>query len=337
MSHPHSLPHPQDTNHFDLLPAGVSSVTEINQRLAQLSAYITDLEGGGTEVFIPALESSTDNSIARWDGATGEQLKDSPVTLDDTGVMAGAKISHSANTIGYGAGVTKTISNPGDAVAAGTDRNLIISANTGTSDTLIEVTGLAVGESVLLRATSGHTIAVTHNSGSATVKIHLHSNTNLAALDEHNPLRLTLVATNVLVEDVQPTGGGLTTVIGTGTYTPGANITTNSTTPVDIDATNVKQTVTLNGGGVVIAICTLECNKVTAGNMFFRWTNGTTHSNEVPGRFLTAHDYVITFIGVFDGLAAGSTTFKPQFRSSDANNAQIIGGLPITWSVVELS
>lgn len=134
-----------------------------------------------------------------------------------------------------------------------------------------------------------------------------------------------------------PSSGGLSKVVGTGTYTPGANITTNSTTHVDIDATNVVETVTLNGSGVVIATCTLDCNKVTAGNMFFRWTNGTTQSDEVAGRFLTAHDYVITFVGVFDGLAAGSTTFKPQFRSSDANNAQIIANLPISWSVVELS
>lgn len=244
-------------------------------------------------------------------------------------------ISASANTVGVGSGVTKTIAT--GVASAGTDRNLVIAAESGTADDLIEVTGLVVGESVLLRADAGDTITVVHNSGSATVKIHLHGNANIT-LDEQNPLRLTLVATNVLVEDVQPTSSGsLTKVVGTGTYTPGANITTNSTTPVDIDATNVKQTVTLNGGGVVIAICTLECNKVTAGNMFFRWTDGTNNSNEVPARFLTSHDYVITFIGVFDGLAAGSTTFKPQFRSSDANNAQIIANLPITWSVLELS
>jgi hypothetical protein len=258
------------------------------------------------------------------------------ITASSTDTLTNKTISASANTIGMGSGVTKTISNPGDAVAAGTDRNLIISANTGTSDTLIEVTGLAVGESVLLRATSGHTIAVTHNSGSATVKIHLHGDANLT-LDEQNPLRLTLVATNVLVEDVQSTGGGLTKVVGTATYTPGANITTTSTTFTPIDSINIKVTVTLNGGGITFCFATLTANKLVAGNALFRWTDGTNNSDEDGFRFLTADDGHMTIIGVFNNLPAGSTTFTPQFRSSDGNTVQVIQNLPVTMRVVELS
>jgi hypothetical protein len=114
-------------------------------------------------------------------------------------------MSTSANTIGTGAGVIKTLSS--DVASAGSDRNLIIAAESGTADNLIEVTGLSVGESALLRADTGDTITVKHNSGSATVKIHLSANADVI-LDEQNPLRLTLVATNVLVEDRQPTAGG---------------------------------------------------------------------------------------------------------------------------------
>jgi hypothetical protein len=139
------------------------------------------------------------------------------------------------------------------------------------------------------------------------------------------------------VDDLEGAGGGgITKVYGSGTHTPGANITTNSTSFVDVSA-SVQEVLTLNGGGVVIATVTMDINKVTAGNMFFRWTDGTNHTDEVGFRFLTAHDYSVTVVGIFDGLAAGSTTFKLQFRSSDANNVQIIANLPIAWHVVEIS
>lgn len=130
---------------------------------------------------------------------------------------------------------------------------------------------------------------------------------------------------------------GISKVVATGSYSPGANITTNSTSMVDVDAANVKQTVTLNGGGVTIVTFTFDANKATAGNMFFRVTDGTNNSTEVGFRFLTSHDYSVTVVAIFDGLSAGSTTFKLQFRSSDANNVQIITPLPITWYVCEVS
>jgi hypothetical protein len=150
--------------------------------------------GGGSG--IGGSTGATDNALLRANGTGGATAQNSTVIVDDNGVMTGASVS-------VGSGVIKTLAS--DVIAAGNDRNLIVAAQSGTSDNLIEVTGLAVGESVLLRADAGDTITVVHNSGSATVKIHLHGDANVT-LDEQNPLRLTLVATNVLVEDVQGSG-----------------------------------------------------------------------------------------------------------------------------------
>jgi hypothetical protein len=121
------------------------------------------------------------------------------VGLATTQTPTNKTLSHSANTIGYGTPVTKTLAS--DVCSAGTDRNLIVAAQTGTSDTLREVTGLTVGERVLLRADAGDEITVSPNDPAATVKIILNA-TTFPILDEQNPLYLTLVATNVLAESI---------------------------------------------------------------------------------------------------------------------------------------
>lgn len=105
----------------------------------------------------------------------------------------------SGGSSGSAAGVIVALAS--DVAVAGDDRNLIIAAESGTADDLIEVTGLSVGQSVLLRADAGDTITVKHNDAGATVKIYLHGDADVI-LDEQNPLRLTLVDTDVLVQDV---------------------------------------------------------------------------------------------------------------------------------------
>ena len=54
-------------------------------------------ESGLGDVVGPA--TSTDEAIARYDGATGTLLQDSSVTLTDAGVMAGASIDADTNTL----------------------------------------------------------------------------------------------------------------------------------------------------------------------------------------------------------------------------------------------
>jgi hypothetical protein len=139
----------------------------------------------------------------------------------------------------------------------------------------------------------------------------------------------------VLLEDLP--SGGITKSVTTGTYTPGGTYATNSTSMTDVDNVNVAPTHTTNGSGVTVVVFTFRTNKLTAGNGFYRVTNGTVHSIEIPQRFVTNNDQTTTCYAVFDGLSAGVQTFKLQYRSSDANNVQIIANLPITWNIFEIS
>lgn len=320
---------PVSNNHHTPLSAGVNSVTPINVALGELD-WAIDQVGGSPLPFdddVAILQDSGDNTKqAIFDVGDISTATTRTFNFPNANGRMGAV---------YGSPTTKTLAS--DVLAVGGDRNIVVAAQSGTADNLIEVTGLAVGESVLLRADTGDTITVKHNDAGATVKIYFSADADVI-LDEQNPLRLTLVATNVLVEDRQPAvSGGASVVVGTATHTNGSNYTTSSTSFSDVDATNVKVTVTLNGGGATIVTATFTGNKVTAGSAFFRITDGTNHSAEDGFRFLTSDDGHMTLVAVFNGLSAGSTTFKLQFRSSDANAAQIIANLPITMKAVEIS
>lgn len=158
----------------------------------------TDITDEGALAYLNTVGTSQiDNSAvtaAKVDTSSGV------MTTSATQTVSNKNISSSANTVTIGTEVTKTLS--GDILAVGTDRNILVSSESGFSDNLKEITGLSVGESIWLRATPSHTINVNHNNGTATIKIHLRHNTNIN-LDEQNPLRLTLVATNVLAEPDQ--------------------------------------------------------------------------------------------------------------------------------------
>jgi hypothetical protein len=94
---------------------------------------------------------------------------------------------------------TKTLAT--GVVTPGFHRNLVIAAESGTADDLIEVDDLVVGDRVWLRADSGDTITVKHNDAGATNKIHLYGNADVT-LDEQNPLVLMQVDTNVLAQAI---------------------------------------------------------------------------------------------------------------------------------------
>lgn len=106
-------------------------------------------------------------------------------------------VKWAANTVSIGSGVNKGISS--GVITTGADRNIVAQAETGTSDDLIEISGLSVGDVVYLRADAGDTITIKHNDAGATNKIHLRRDADLI-LDEQNPLELLQIATNVLVE-----------------------------------------------------------------------------------------------------------------------------------------
>lgn len=60
-------------------------------------SWATPTGAGLGDVNGPA--SATDNAITRFDGTTGKLIQDSAVTINDSGVMSGASISGSSNTI----------------------------------------------------------------------------------------------------------------------------------------------------------------------------------------------------------------------------------------------
>ncbi len=103
------------------------------------------------------------------------------------------------NRKGLGTESIKTLAT--GVIASLSDRNLIIAAQTGTADDMIELTGLTIGDDVLLRADAGDTITVKHNDAGATIKILITADGDLV-LDEDNPLRLTLVSTNKLCQNI---------------------------------------------------------------------------------------------------------------------------------------
>jgi hypothetical protein len=116
--------------------------------LAPTAKLITDIE---TELDTKAdgAASSTDNALARFDSTTGKVLQNSVVTVGDTGVMAGASISGSDNTItnvaistavsGLGANVATFLGTPSSAnlAAALTDETGTGSAVFANSPTLV--------------------------------------------------------------------------------------------------------------------------------------------------------------------------------------------------------
>lgn len=105
----------------------------------------------------------------------------------------------------FGAGVIKTLSS--DVASAGTDRHLIIAAQTSTTDNLIEITGLNAGEEVIIRADSGDTITVKHNDAGATDKILLYNEADIALTGDQT-LKLVKIASGKVVQYVDEEGGG---------------------------------------------------------------------------------------------------------------------------------
>lgn len=176
-----------------------STAIRKNNFIATAAPTANDDSGDGYSVGSRWFDVTNDKMYECIDATLTAAIWIEVVGRTQTQTLTGKTISMSANTVGHGTAASKTIAS--DSVNAGTDRNLVISAQTGTSDALYEITGLSVGESVLIRAASGHTIQLSPEQA-VTVPIYLNDGI-LRILDETIPMRLTLIATNVLVEDEQ--------------------------------------------------------------------------------------------------------------------------------------
>lgn len=138
------------------------------------------------------------------------------VGTTDVQTLSGKVMTNSANTLSQGALTTKVLSS--DTATIGTDRNVAISAQTGTTGNLSTISASptpTVWETLLLACTAGHTITVKHSIGN----IYL---TGLAdvVLEEAHPLLLRYNASGNWVQDAW----GTTQIIdgGTGAITASA-------------------------------------------------------------------------------------------------------------------
>jgi len=236
-----------------------------------------------------------------------------PYVKNDTGIefpIAGANV---------GSEVTKTLS--GDrAYPSQGEYVLKLAASSGTADDLIEIDGSnsSVGDIFYITADTGDTITVKHNDSGATAKIYCRSGAD-TVLSETQPMILHYKSANELREISNNTSASAK-ASAYGTYTAGANDTSNSTSYADVDTTNIALSITPNSASAtVIAIFTFVGAKLTAGTGFYRLQiDATTNSGETE-IFQTSGLPHVTVIGRFTGLTAAAHTIRLQFKSSDSN------------------
>jgi len=143
----------------------------------------------------------------------------------------------------YGNPVTKTVAV--GILAIGADRNIIVVPESGNIDSVTEITGMAIGDEVLLRANVGDALTLLHNDAGATIKI-LIQDQNDFLLDEDHPLELVLTSSITLVQVYDEAASGNFLIDGSGTTANGS--------AVDLGGDMVGNTIIRipNGGSFVI-------------------------------------------------------------------------------------
>ena len=212
-----------DTNFTNLNTAKIETLTSTDT-----SVTITGT-GSSRDLSVPVNPnvvsgpaSATDNAVARFDTTTGKLVQNSVVTVDDTGIVAGASISGASNTlsnIGNSALTNSAITINGSSTALGGS----VSVGTVTS-----VTGTAPVVS----------------SGGATPVI------SMAAATTSVPGYLT-AADWTTFNNKQPAGSYLTTAVTSLTTSSGLSTNTSATGAVSVTNTGVTSIVA--GTGISIS------------------------------------------------------------------------------------
>lgn len=181
-----------------------------------------------------------------------------------------------------------------DKITYATSYNIVVAAQTGTSDFLNEILGtFDIGTRFWLRADTGDTITVVHNSGSATNKIHLLGDAN-RNLDAQNPLVLVQVATNVLAEENALLG----TITGSTGGVDNAILVSNGTGGSTLEAS----VATLNPATGVMAGAS-----ISEGANYVGYGAANNVTLDTNGRFNAAgvaHAVVAAFSGTADDLTS---------------------------------
>lgn len=113
-------------------------------------------------------------------------------------------------------------------------------------------------------------------------------------------------------------------------YNVPSALQTNSTSFVDVDATNIIATFT-TAAARIIAIASFLGSKATstAGlwDLILDSTTRAGHSTGGLGRLVTGAASHIMIAGKWDSVSAASHTIKLQQRSEDANNVSVLPGV----------
>lgn len=114
----------------------------------------------------------------------------------------------------------------------------------------------------------------------------------------------------------------------------GANYTTTSETLTDVDASNVKVTITANGGDMLVGLAgvgTCNNNQILAFNLDMDGSAVLPNSG-LQVQVSNAGGGNVSFCYPVTGIASGAHTFKLQWASPGANTGTLYGsGSTVLW------
>lgn len=181
-------------------------------------------------------------------------------------------------------------------------------------------------------STSG-TITVTAGTASATPVLPSRPANNVALYGSYVAANDTAAASNANLIDMRVTvKPPIEHYIGHFRLT--SAITTTSTSFVDVDGTNVKESITLSGGETVIArfMISRTWNSGWSDNTY-RLVAGSTvgdDANEIVNS--TQEKHPVWLVAKWTDLSSGTYDFKPQWKTT-ASTARIEVDTPITWKI----